>query len=94
MTPRQSAALAASAIANHCLLHPEAQIPRRMHFDGTDLAIENGVGRDILSSGMASLSETAVGTEIFRLSTAGLAFVISSLGRSMLESAGIVIPEI
>ncbi len=94
MSPRQSAALTASAIANHCLLHADARIPRRMNFDGTDLAIENGVSRDILSSGMASLADATVGAEIFRLSSAGLAYVISSLGRSTLESAGILTPDL
>ncbi|QOZ55450.1 GIY-YIG nuclease family protein [Bradyrhizobium sp. CCBAU 53338] len=47
MTSRQAATLAASAIQNRILLEPGALIPRRLHVEGLEFIIENGVGNDV-----------------------------------------------
>ncbi|WP_298814712.1 GIY-YIG nuclease family protein [uncultured Sphingomonas sp.] len=94
MSPRQAAALVASAVANHVLLRPGAVIPRLMDVDGIAMAIENGVGRDILSSGMAVVADTAIGAETLSLTPAGCRFIVSSLGRGVLEDAGVLLPEL
>lgn len=89
---RQAAALAASAIANRILIEPGAVIPRHLKVDGVAMAIENGAGRDILSSGIATLADTTVGYEIFALTPSGYETIISMLGRDTLEDAGVLAP--
>lgn len=92
MSSRQAAALTASAVANHVIMEPGATIPRLMRVDGVDMAIENGVGRDILSSGMATLADSTIGAEALALTPAGYRFIVSSLGRNVLEDAGVLLP--
>jgi hypothetical protein len=94
MSPRQASALAASAVANHVLLRPGALVPRLMSVDGIAMAIENGVGRDILSSGMATVADPTVGAETLALTEAGLGFIVSVLGNDVLEDAGVLLPEL
>ncbi|MEG8043846.1 GIY-YIG nuclease family protein [Sphingomonas sp. LR59] len=94
MSPRQASALAASAVANHVLLQPGALVPRLMSVDGIAMAIENGVGRDILSSGMATVADPTVGAETLALTEAGLGFIVSVLGNDVLEDAGVLLPEL
>ncbi len=94
MSPRQAAALVATAIANRILLEPGAVLPRRLTVDGVAMAVENGVGRDILSSGMATIADATVGTETLALTTAGYRYIVSELGRPMLEGAGVLLPEL
>ena len=89
---RQAAALAASAIANRVLIEPGAVIPRHLKVDGVAMAIENGAGRDMLSSGMATLADTTTGHETFVLTPSGYETVISMLGRETLEDAGVLTP--
>ena len=93
-TGRQAAALAASAISHGVMLEPGARLPRRMLIEETDLIIENGVGRDILSSGMATLEPGHTeGEAIFRLSVDGYAYILDEVGVSRLIDAGIVDPH-
>lgn len=92
MSPRQAAALAASAVTNHVVIKAGATIPRLMQVDGAAMAIENGVSRDILSSGMATLAVSTVGAEVFSLTQSGQRFIVSALGRSSLEDAGVLLP--
>ncbi|HEX8554666.1 MAG TPA: GIY-YIG nuclease family protein [Sphingomonas sp.] len=94
MSPRQAAALVASAVVNHVLLEPGAVIPRLMRIGGVAMAIENGVGRDILSSGMATLADPSVGAETLTLTRAGYGFTVSSISRSVLEDAGVLLPDL
>lgn len=89
---RQAGALAASAIANRVLIQPGAIIPRKLTIEGVIMAIENGVGRDILSSGMATLAETKIGSEEFILSVSGYSSLLSAIGRDTLEDAGVLLP--
>ncbi|WP_058732902.1 GIY-YIG nuclease family protein [Sphingomonas sanguinis] len=94
MSPRQAAALVATAIANRILLEPRAVVPRLLTVDGVAMAVENGVGRDILSSGMATIADATVGTETLALTTAGYRYIVSELGRPMLEGTGVLFPEL
>ena len=93
-TARQAAALAASAIANRVLVEAGAVIPRRMTVEGVAMAIENGAGRDMLSSGVATLADTTVGHETFTLTAAGYEAILKSVDRAVLEDAGVLMPTI
>ena len=93
MSDRQAAALAASAIANRITLCPGARIPRRMEVNGVGLIVENGVGRDVLSSGMATLTDDAEGNEVLSITPAGFAFLLAALDSDLLISAGVVDPS-
>ena len=89
---RQAAALAASAIANRVVIEPGAIIPRRMTVDGVAMAIENGAGRDILSSGMALLADGTVGYETLALTADGYSTILETVGSDALKDAGVLIP--
>lgn len=91
-TDRQAGALAASAILNRVMLEPGALLPRRVKFEDSELIIENGVGRDILSSGMAELAESPVGYEVLRLSNSGFRFVRDAIDHALLIEAGVLDP--
>lgn len=93
MSPRQAATLAASAIANRVMLAQGALLPRRLTIDGVELIIENGVGRDMLSSGMAELAGNSLGREVFRLTVPGLTYLVRELDRDMLLDAGVLLPN-
>lgn len=93
MSPRQAASLAESAIQNRVLLERGALLPRRMVVDGVEVVIENGVGRDILSSKMADLADEAPGRKVFRLTEAGFKFLAGSMGRDLLIDAGVLQPD-
>jgi len=92
MTPRQAAALAASAILNRILIAEGAVIPRLLEIEGVPAAIENGVGRDILSSGMAHLANTTCGRETLALTRQGSRYILAQLDRRVLIDAGVVVP--
>lgn len=90
-TPRQAAALAASALANRVLIEIGARIPRRVAFDGFDGLIENGVGRDILKSGLAELeSPTSPPDEVFVLTIAGVTAIRMFVRNDILLSGGVL----
>ncbi len=56
------------------------------------MAIENGAGRDILSSGMALLADEAVGYETLALTADGYRTILETVGSDTLEDAGVLIP--
>lgn len=93
-TPRQAGALAASAIANRIPIEIGAIIPRLMITDGIPMSVEDGTGRDILSSGMATLADDTIGRECFALTKAGYQFIVGAIGRAVLEDAGVLMPAI
>jgi hypothetical protein len=93
MSARQAATLAASAINNRVLLEPGALLPRRLQVEGVELFIENGVGCDMLSSGMVTLADEAPTRELMNLTQAGYQYMIQELGASFLIDAGILSPE-
>ena len=53
------------------------------------MIIENGVGRDILVSGMARLFDATEGAEIFELTDEGFRYLMDSLDTRLLISAGL-----
>lgn len=94
MSERQAGAIAASAIANRILLEPGAIIPRRMTVEGVDLIIENGVGRDTLSSDMTVLQEPgSAGFEELKLTNAGFNYVLATIDSGLLLDAGVILPS-
>lgn len=92
MTTRQAATLAASAITNRIILEPRALLPRRLSVEGVEFIIENGVGRDMLSSDMVTLADDTPTPEILRLTDVGFRYVLSALGRDILVDAGVLTP--
>jgi hypothetical protein len=56
------------------------------------MIIENGVGRDILVSGMARLFDATEGAEIFELTDEGFRYLMDSLDTRLLISAGVLMP--
>ena len=64
-----------------------------MMLDGVPLAIENGAGRDILSSGMATIADATVGFESFKLTVSGFRYIVLTIERAVLEDAGVLLPE-
>jgi hypothetical protein len=92
-TRRQAVTLAASAVANGIPLEPGCRIPRRMLISGVSAIVENGVARDIATSNLAKvMSGTTPADEIFLLDTVGVDFIVRTMGRQLLESAGIIEP--
>lgn len=93
-TARQAAALAASALANRVLIEAGARLPRRVTFDGFDGLIENGVGRDILRSGLAGLEQiTQPSEEVFLLTSEGVVAIRALVQNDILISGGVLIRE-
>jgi uncharacterized protein len=92
-SPRQAATLAASAIENRVMLCAGALLPRRLVVEGTELIIENGVGCDLLSSGMVELADVTPTREILRLTEGGFRYMVRELGADFLIDAGILSPD-
>ena len=93
ISQRQCAALLASAVAHRIVLAPGCEIPRRLTYAGTQYLIENGVGRDILKSGVARLSSSSRPCEeVFELTAQGFEAITNHFGRGFLESHGVLVP--
>lgn len=93
-TARQAAALAASALANRVLIEVGAHVPRRVTFDGFDGLIENGVGRDILRSGLAELERiTEPCDEMLLLTSDGVAAIRALVPNDILISGGVLVRD-
>ena len=93
MSPRQAGALCASAIANRVLLQSGAVLPRRMIVDGNELIIENGVGRDTLSSEMTVLVDQTSGCESLKLTESGVEYIREHIDNNLLLDAGVISPN-
>jgi uncharacterized protein len=91
---RQAAALAALTIGNRKLLGPNILLKRRFEFEDGSAVLENGVGRDLLKSGMLQLANAAPGDETFSVTEMGHLETISRVGREVLLSFGVLMPEI
>lgn len=93
MSQRQSAALLASAVAHRVMLAPGCEIPRRLSYAGTEYLIENGAGRYILKSGIATLSSSSRPCdEVFEVTARGFEAITNHFGRRFLESQGVLAP--
>lgn len=94
ITKRQCAALLASIVTHRIMLAPDCEVPRWLTYGGVEFVIENGVGRDILKSGTATLSSRSLPCkEVFRMSQEGYIATIQYFGRAFLESEGVLAPS-
>lgn len=83
-------ALVASAGANDVLLVDGAEIPRRFKYDGVEGVLENGVCRDILKAGMASLRpHSNPANEVFLLNRSQLDLLSSVFAIQRLKQMGL-----
>lgn len=91
---RQAAAIVALAIGNKAILAPGLELNRRFRLDEIEVVLENGVGRDLLKSGMLKVSSGTAGAEILKLTPLGLTETIRLIGRETLTSFGVLMPNI
>jgi hypothetical protein len=88
---RQAIALAATASANGIPLDNEALLSRSVVIDCVDAFVENGVARDITTSGMAQLVPAATPlNEAFALTRQQAAQVIGFIGRKKAVELGLL----
>lgn len=89
-TLRCAYALVASASAAARQLSPGVRLPRLFHYGGVAGIIENGVARDLLKAGMASLVTAAdPREEQFELNEAQIGFLERLMGPDTLRARGI-----
>lgn len=89
--PRNAYALVASAAAHGVTLTAGARIPRRFTFEGVEGIIENGVARDILKAGVATLEPaTNPKDEVFVVTENQARLIASLVGKSELEARGLL----
>ncbi|MDE2464184.1 MAG: GIY-YIG nuclease family protein [Alphaproteobacteria bacterium] len=90
-TPRCAYALIASASASGQQLVPGVVLPRAFSYQGVAAIIENGVSRDILKAGMASLvAASNPAGEAYMLSEANIAILSRLVGREALSERGLL----
>ena len=90
-TPRCAYALTASATASGLELKPGVKIPRAFSYQGVAAIIENGVARDLVKAGMATL--IAGGTaaeEAFALDAGHVDLLTQLVGRDALVERGLL----
>ena len=87
--PRNSGALVAMAVAQEVIIQNGAELSRRFSFDGIDMILENGCGRDMLVNGMIELLDTTPKHERLRITPAGADFVLNQEPKNKLISLGL-----
>lgn len=88
---RNAFALIASAAAHSVTIMEGARIPRCFVYDGVEAIIENGVARDILKAGVASLIPADdPRSEIFSLDDRQANLIVQLAGRSQLDAKGLI----
>lgn len=92
VSERQAAALTGALIATNTELKTGAVIPRRFRVENDEVIIENGVGRDLLSSGMAELVDGTKGYETLRITTLGVTAICNLIDAQLLVSSGLTEP--
>jgi hypothetical protein len=95
-TPRIAQALLAGAAACQIPLAPGCQIPRVFKAGQIEVAIENGAGRGILKSGLATLMPHAASPEeeVFVLTDSGFRYLKRTFETDHLLDLGVIEPEI
>ena len=91
-TERQAAALAALAIGCRAILSAGCELTRRFDLEGEMVALENGVGRDMLKSGMIELVDHK--GEILCVTAIGFAAAVRLVGKPVLIDYGVLMPDI
>lgn len=90
-TLRCAYALIASALASGQQFVPGVTLPRAFSYEGVEAIIENGVSRDILKAGMASLiGNTNPAAEAFCLSEQNIVVLSGLVGREALVKRGLL----
>lgn len=90
-TARAAYALIASAAANGLQLWDGVRIPRSFTYEGVAAVIENGVSRDLLKAGMATLMEAPdAANEAYVLNEAQIGVVAGLVGRQRLSDLGVM----
>lgn len=90
-TPRCAFALIAAAVASGCVLVPGVHIPRAFEYGGVRAIIENGVARDILKAGMATLhTDSGPSSERFVMDEEQLRLLIVLVGGDALAARGLL----
>lgn len=90
-TPRSAYALVASAAAHGLPLSPNVPISRCFAYNGVQAIIENGVARDILKAGMATLLPSSdASSERFALSAAQVQIIVDLVGKQQLIDRGLL----
>lgn len=87
---RQCAAICAAFAAAGAKLETGATAPRIFNIDGVNSAIENGVLRDITSSGLATVSGASPESEIIKLSNKAVAIITGLIGEKTLKAAKLI----
>lgn len=90
---RQAAALAALAIGNSAVLRPGCRLRRVFDLEDGPAVLENGVGRDMLKSGMIQIAEAIAGEEIIEVTPTGYRATIEFVGEAMLLDFGALMPK-
>lgn len=87
---RMAGALIVSARSHKILLAGGADVPRRFDVGGTEMIIENGCGRDMLSSGLVDLSDITPKHEVLRLSPGAVEACVKWFGHKKLVVLGVL----
>ena len=93
-TARQAAALAALAIGNRTILAPGCVLRRQFELEDGSAVLENGVGRDMLKSGMIELAQATPGDELLRATQLGFDTTLEHVGTEVLLAYGALMPEV
>lgn len=95
-TLRSAQALLGAAVACQVLLAPGCQIPRVFDVGRMKVAIENGAGRGILTSELATLMPHATfpEQEVFVLTDRGFRYLKDTFGTERLLELSVIEPEI
>lgn len=93
-SPRQAAALAAVVIGNSAILGPGCQLRRVFELEDGPAVLENGVGRDMLKSGMIRIAEAIPGAEILEVTDVGYRATLAFVGESVLLDYGALMPGV
>lgn len=84
-SPRQAAALCAGLTANAVALADGARFPRVFEINGVNSAIENGVLRDAIASGLITVSGASPEAEIIRIAKNGAAKIAGQIGATIVK---------
>lgn len=90
VSQRQCAALAVAFAAAGRKLATNAKAPRAFEIDGKPCAIENGVLRDAVSSGLCTVSGDTPESEIITLSKTATKAIAAQLGEKLLATAKLI----
>ncbi len=90
---RQAAALAAVVIGNSAILRPGCLLRRVFDLEDGPAVLENGVGRDMLRSGMIEIAEAIPGAEVLEVTDIGYRATLGFVGETVLLDYGAIMPE-